>query len=466
MEHHAQSVDDALIGGLSYRLKPGASYVTDRRKSTFFASGGNQYSSSGVKVCKFNIVSDHWLDPSTFRVMFTVNNLGDTASVETRYRVKPLHWNPAVFFRRCRLIAGGVVIEDIDDFNRLSLMLTALKPVDDQKEISMEGFAQFGKPNDSVMGEDNTNWGTFDKSAAEDADERKAYRVSDWDEANSIHVKKTVMFKPLLGLFNQEKLIPLRYCSIQIELELVSNSSDCVYLGPYGSDMCIDNWSISDIQCKCDLLTLDSSLQNEYASHLLSGKTLPINFSTFNHTNQSTNGDKNFNANIQRALTRLKSVFITLFKDAGNGLGPAEVKYPGMRKVCNDFYHPASTQPSEDLEVGQHQVWLQVGSKLYPEYPMRDDTEAFYQLRQTVGHPIHMYSRWYHTVKYIIGIDMEKISGAGFTGTNTKAGELLTINFRDCINKSLDWTIPSRMYCALHYDAVLNIKDSGCELLD
>ena len=24
MEHHAQSIDDALIGGLSYQLKPGA----------------------------------------------------------------------------------------------------------------------------------------------------------------------------------------------------------------------------------------------------------------------------------------------------------------------------------------------------------------------------------------------------------------------------------------------------------
>ena len=31
-------------------------------------------------------------------------------------------------FRRARIIAGGQVIEDIDDFNRLSLMLTALKP--------------------------------------------------------------------------------------------------------------------------------------------------------------------------------------------------------------------------------------------------------------------------------------------------------------------------------------------------
>ena len=37
MEHHAQSIDDALIGGLSYKLKAGASYVTDRRSVTFFS---------------------------------------------------------------------------------------------------------------------------------------------------------------------------------------------------------------------------------------------------------------------------------------------------------------------------------------------------------------------------------------------------------------------------------------------
>ena len=75
MEHHAQSIDDALVGGLSYKLKPGASYVTDRRKCMFYASGCNQCSSNGVKVCKFNIVSDQWLDPSTFRVMFTVHKI-------------------------------------------------------------------------------------------------------------------------------------------------------------------------------------------------------------------------------------------------------------------------------------------------------------------------------------------------------------------------------------------------------
>ena len=42
MESHAASVDDALIGGLSYKLKPGASYVTNRRSVSYMATGGNQ----------------------------------------------------------------------------------------------------------------------------------------------------------------------------------------------------------------------------------------------------------------------------------------------------------------------------------------------------------------------------------------------------------------------------------------
>ena len=466
MEHHVQSVDDQLIGNLSYKLKPGASYVTERRKCTFYASGGNQYSSTGVKVCKFNIVSDQWLDPSTFRVMFTINNLNPPTPTSV---IKPLHWNPAVLFKRCRVTCGGTVIEDIDDFNRLSLMITALKPVDEQKDIAMQGFGLFDRVNDAAE-LSATNWA---QGPAEDSDERKAYRVSDWDEAGEIKRQRTVLFKPMLGIIDQDKLIPLRYAPLQFEFELVSSSGDSVFIGPSRENTCSANWGISDIQCKMDLLTLDSSLQNEYASHLLSGKSLPINFSSYNHSSQSTNGDKDFSAHIHRALTRLKSVYITLFNNwAGTGVGPAEVKRPANRKVCNDFYHPASINAMEDLEQAQHSVWLQVGSKLYPEYPIRDSTEAYYQLSQTVKTPMHIYSRWYHTCKYIVGMDMEKIRLAGFTGLNTKAGDMLTVNFRGCYAYAPDGTtmntfsIPTRVFCALHYDAVLTIRDSGAELLD
>ena len=104
MEHHAQSVDDALIGGLSYTLKAGASYVTDHRSVTYFASGGNTFSPAGVRCMKFNIAGDTWMDPSTFRVMLKFSRNYNTGAQGIRL----LHWNPAVVFRRARLIAGGV----------------------------------------------------------------------------------------------------------------------------------------------------------------------------------------------------------------------------------------------------------------------------------------------------------------------------------------------------------------------
>ena len=213
----------------------------------FYASGNKQYSSSGVKVCKFKIVSDQWLDPSSFRVMFTLSNLNPASPINV---IKPLHWNLAVLFRRCRVTCGSVVIEDIDGFNRLSLMLTALKPVDEQTNIAMQGFCLFDRLNDPAD-QEVTDWNTG-RNGREDADERKSYSVSDWDEASATQNQRTVVFKPMLGIIDQEKLIPLRYAPLQFELELVSNRADCVYVGPIKKDICNANWGISNIPCKMD----------------------------------------------------------------------------------------------------------------------------------------------------------------------------------------------------------------------
>ena len=380
MEHHAQSIDDAPIGGLSYKLKAGASYVTNRRSVSYFSSGGNQYSPNGVRVIMFNLTGDQWLDPSTFRVMFQLNNK-DYESSGVVF-LKTLSWNPAVLFRRCRLICGGQVIEDIDDFNRLSLMLTALKSNEEQLEIASEGFGCFDSKYGDVA-----------------ADNRKTYRLDDFGDAGIVGTARKVVFKPMAGIFNQDKLIPLRYCPIQIELEVVNSGADAVFVDMVtAGEKYIANWDISDVQCKCDLLTLGNSLENEYASHLLSGKTLPINFSTWNHTNQSTGLDKNFSAHINRSLTRLKAVFITL----------GTLETPKF-KSCNNFYHPVASSVSDSYFVAdEHSFQVQVGSKLYPEYPVTSVTEALYQLKKTVGSPFQMYSRWYRTHRYIIGLDMEK----------------------------------------------------------
>ena len=79
MEATAQSVEDQLVDALSFKLRPGSSYITNRRSVTYYPHGGNSYSSTGVKVIKLMLTGSDWLDPGTIRMVFDVFNNDSTA---------------------------------------------------------------------------------------------------------------------------------------------------------------------------------------------------------------------------------------------------------------------------------------------------------------------------------------------------------------------------------------------------
>ena len=96
------------------------------------------------------------------------------------------------------------------------------------------------------------------------------------------------MFKPLSGSLNQPKYLPIRYCPLTIELELVNNSNDLIISDldnarPSTAASTSLSWHIQNVQVKVDMCTLDNALDNSYAEHLLSYKALPINYNTYVH---------------------------------------------------------------------------------------------------------------------------------------------------------------------------------------
>ena len=96
MESISNGVEDYLIDGLSFKLLPGSSYVTDRRKSTFWASGSNVYKSvGGTRVVRFLLNGEDgtWLDPGSIRIQFDLKN--DEA---VGLKVRPLG-GPHLFFQ-------------------------------------------------------------------------------------------------------------------------------------------------------------------------------------------------------------------------------------------------------------------------------------------------------------------------------------------------------------------------------
>ena len=460
MEAITQGVDDHLIGNLSYKLAPGASYVTDRRASTFHTTGSNVYSPTGTKLVKIMLTGDYWLDPSTVRIMFDLYN-DDATSAKL---LRPLG-GPWSFFQRMRILVGGQVVEDVDTYNRVHEMFSILTATDSRENVDAEGF-------------DVPTWDMF-KTFSKDYNAATANLVV-LDGIEGGGAKHTVLFKPLSGLFNQSKYLPLKYCGgITIELEVVGDATEPIVshtwttgTGNTGVDLATNtsvSWHLENVQCKCDLVTLDNSLENSYAEHLLSGKTLPVNLNTFISQSQTVSGSK-LRVNVNRSLSRLKSVFVTLSREHGAGENLQET----VIKSWNNFYSPKALymdRPTEKTASGEiSNAQIQIGSKLFPEYPIRSHNEAYYQLRKTLGiqssslHSFDIKGYEYRTRKFIMGIDTEKVLEAGFTGMNTRANDMLSVRFE--MEGTLVERQPDQLFAVLHADIVLQVADNGVSVLD
>ena len=184
VEAAANSTEDYLIDGLSFKLKPGASYINERKSVTFHPQGSNIYTPNGTKLIKLLITGDNWLDPSTLRVMFDLVN----TDIHKQHVLRTLS-GPHSFFKRMRILCNGQIVEDIDDFNRVSEMFSMLTSTHSRKNVASEGLGQVFNHYEwmgQTIGSNN-----YTGIAGNDF--------------------RTVLFAPLSGLLMQPKFIPLRY---------------------------------------------------------------------------------------------------------------------------------------------------------------------------------------------------------------------------------------------------------------
>jgi hypothetical protein len=242
-----------------------------------------------------------WLDPSTVRMMFDVvndDNVGKT--------LKPIGRCHG-FFRRLRISVRGQIIEDIQDYTRVHHMFNVLQGPQVRLNESCEGF---GYTDDA---EGLATPGTLPGIGG-----------------------STGAVKPSCGLFQQTKYIPLRYCPIEIELELADNNEPIV--STLGTVFTAANtsllWHLEQCQIKCDIITLDNALDNSYVNHLLGGNTLHIVYNTYISSIQSIVSSDSTNVNVSRSLTALRSVFISFDKHVQEG------RLTWYNKSWNNFYSP------------------------------------------------------------------------------------------------------------------------------
>ena len=452
------SAEEILIDNLSFKLNKGASYINERRSVSFFPSGSNIYKpSSGNRVLKIalNAEDNSWLDPQSVMVFFNVANKD---AINNR-RLRPL--SPGYcFFRRARLIAGNQLVEDIDYYNRNHHMMSCLMSKGARDNEDAQAFS-YRYDDDLTQRYADTTTGAIGKAL-------NAETIPGFTS------EMVVGFKPMLGLLNQFKYIPLKACPLVLELELVSNFSDCIVtptvntqfpdteLPPDTHKSTSGEFELNNCFLQRDVVSLDNDLHNRYVSHLLDGKELPITYNTYICQSNSVVGQANINTTVVRSVSKLAAAFITFYKaDPTNGNNAVDKEY-------NRFYHPSirtnfSTHglynPDNDLEFQ-----LQLGSKLFPEYPCKSLTQAFYYLRKALNLPLfhqhHLSIEFnqYKTDKFIFAMNMEKVPDSSYTGINTKAGQQygsMDVSF-----------MPDTIYITLVSEQILSIKDSGVQILD
>ena len=139
-----------------------------------------------------------------------------------------------------------------------------------------------------------------------------------------------------------------------------------------------------------------------------------------------------------------------------------------MQDYGRNADHDVDSNPYD--QSGEFQFQLALGSKLYPEFPMTGHAEAFYQLRKCMGaasnhlHGFDIDALEYRDYKFIIGVDMERVLEAGFTGMNTRAGDILNIRFDHNDSTAANWA--HSMHIVLQSDNIMEIRDGGVTVFD
>ena len=130
----------------------------------------------------------------------------------------------------------------------------------------------------------------------------------------------------------------------------------------------------------------------------------------------------------------------------------------------------ASETYNHNLEL-EYQV--QIGSKQFPEYPIRSIAEAFTQLRKTMGilgstvGNIDISNEKYEKLHHILALDCEKTLQAGYTGLDMKRGQLMTVKVKAQNPTELPAArMPDNIQIVLHSDQILDIGFTGTQVQD
>jgi hypothetical protein len=157
-------------------------------------------------------------------------------------------------------------------------------------------------------------------------------------------------------------------------------------------------------------------------------------------------GTPSFDVNVARSVSRLNNVYLTLHGQTG----------PQVQDV-NTFI-----AANPETISGR----VQIGSKQWPDgQNVQGVSQFWYRLLSGLGvfhsasHTLAITRAQYETDHFIWCTDTETLPTASSTGYNCAKGELITVSMRNLGNTHQRATV------VLHHDIILEIRDTGADVL-
>ena len=433
---------DQLLQSLSFKLPSTAQYVQGRRLVTFQPSGASSFSPSNNRVAIVNLNGQGgWVDPASIRLMFKVRNL-DTE--------KPLIFQSSGHscWSRLRIMIGGTVVEDIQPYSRVhELFRRTLINEEWVGNEAAEGLGKFYVP------------------------EPPFYAVPHPTLVNSViepNSYATLLVRPCCGLLSANKMLPCKYAPITMEWTL-SDVNEAVIQHASNHPLGVESstsYEITEVQVFCAQVQLDSALEAQFASLLMSNRALQIPLSTI-HTQQQAlpSGNTEFSVSLVRALTRLSAIYVTFMDEA--------IEFE--RNLVTSFINPSRLEKEITSIYGHEETLLefqcQIGSKLWPETPakgpqlfnmLREATATYDESIRTLAITPQAYKRH----QFVIGVPLQSVPGAFASGLNTRSGDLLSLRARNLNQQGGAKVGASRIFVMMNCQMVLSIREGSVDVLD
>ena len=434
-----QAVPERLPAGLDYSaLGSRFESITQKRSIHIQPASGNTFSPEGIRIIRFNITSNDYMVPETFRVQarFSVTN---NAFVP----LGPM----SLLFSRVRVISNGVLLSDESYFDRLNALHHEWMGSDTFKDLCAESFQ---------------------------ATDMSLNGTTDFETINAGKSVRIQMPFVTTNTFTQAKLLPLRWVPLVVEMELQSSFTTCC-------DTTNGNpqWTLSDVNALCDVVSLDPALDAAIQERHLTDM-IPMKMRTWSTQKQVLNpaAAAEFTLTLLKGVSRLTSICITF---EGPDPGPAQ-------KKVTTLYFPPNTHTHDPKEEGE--FWIQIGDRRMPEYPVRGVREAWYRARLGMCHGPTSNMNYLTNLRgfggsnevtagtaggadeigtpgkhYFALIDCEKLCGhADYTGLDVKGGVSLYAFFRHLISNANHGITAA--YFHVNYMQHVVLSSSGVEVLE